>query len=592
MRSTARCSCSGVVLLGGGFLAVAATTELLWVGIGLVIAATGFGLISVVGFPLFSALIPEGESGGYTALYFSVRSISSTIGLPAAGALIALTGSYRALFVLGGLATLGALVPLVGIKRPSRRGLVLGLLASAPVLGLLAAYTEVQRLDEWGYRLVNGLGPGPELAWTILDPHMRNYLILLAVAAIAAAVGRAGIVSVVSRVFGSAALASVLLLVAHKIWDRPRPEEALDASQVTLNGHHWGHLHSFPSGHMVVTAALAVAIGLAFPRLRFVMWGYIAAVAFSRVMFGAHFPLDVVAGTAVGIASALLVASVFDRLRPARADAGSAPSDGLEPSTVVAVMPSYNDVPSPALIDDVLRQVGGVIIVDDGSNPEVAAELDAIAATKGVQLVRLPGNGGKGTAVRAGIDAALDRETPAEAVLVIDADGQHPASLIPAFLAADGDLVIGDRFGDLGAMPLQRRLANRSSRLLLQLATGGDVRDTQNGMRLLRRSALASFPAGGYEAETRHLKRALRDGLSVAWVPMPAIYGEENSSFRAGRDSVRVLWALLGPSERTRLSQSRFLLRERSRQAHPTRSARRDTRATAPRAQQAPATAV
>ena len=152
--------------------------------------------------------------------------------------------------------------------------------------------------------------------------------------------------------------------------------------------------------------------------------------------------------------------------------------------------------------------------------------------------------------------------------------------------------MIGDRFGDLAAMPPQRRLANRSSRLLLQLATGGDVRDTQNGMRLLRRSALASFPAGGYEAETRHLKRALRDGLSVAWVPMPAIYGEENSSFRAGRDSLRVLWALLGPSERSRLLQNRFLLRERFRRAHPRRSARPDTRATAPRARQAPATAV
>jgi membrane-associated phospholipid phosphatase len=60
---------------------------------------------------------------------------------------------------------------------------------------------------------------------------------------------------------------------------------------------------------MAITAALAVALALAFPRLRTLLWGYVAAVAFTRVMFGAHFPFDVVAGTALGTASALMVAS-------------------------------------------------------------------------------------------------------------------------------------------------------------------------------------------------------------------------------------------------------------------------------------------
>ena len=66
---------------------------------------------------------------------------------------------------------------------------------------------------------------------------------------------------------------------------------------------------------MAITAALSVSVALAFPRLRFVLWAYIAAVAFTRVMFGAHFPLDTVAGTALGTASALLVAIAFDRRR-------------------------------------------------------------------------------------------------------------------------------------------------------------------------------------------------------------------------------------------------------------------------------------
>jgi MFS family permease len=111
----------GVALMGGGFLAVALATNLFMVGPALLAGAIGFGLVSTLGFPLFSALIPEGEAGGYTALYFSVRSISSAIALPAAGWVIAATGSYRALFVLGGLATLTALVPLTAVGSRAKR---------------------------------------------------------------------------------------------------------------------------------------------------------------------------------------------------------------------------------------------------------------------------------------------------------------------------------------------------------------------------------------------------------------------------------------------------------------------------------------
>ena len=104
----------GVVLLGGGMLAVSLSTSVTSVAPALLAAALGFGLVNTVAFPLFSTLIPEGESGGYTALFFSVRAIASAVALPAAGWTVQLTGTYRALFVLGGLATLAALVPLLG----------------------------------------------------------------------------------------------------------------------------------------------------------------------------------------------------------------------------------------------------------------------------------------------------------------------------------------------------------------------------------------------------------------------------------------------------------------------------------------------
>jgi hypothetical protein len=400
-------------------------------------------------------------------------------------------------------------------------------------------------------------------------------VVVIALAVGLAAVRRAGVARVLALALGSALVSWALLEAIYAVYDRPRPEETLDG--IGLNGHSWGHLNSFPSGHMAITAALAVATALAFPRLRALMWAYVAAVAFTRVLFGAHFPLDTVAGTLLGTASALLVARILLRERP-RHDDTAGTGEPLAKDDVVAVMPSYDDVPTRALVAETLEHVRRLVIVDDGSRPGVAHELDAVAAETGAELVRRPERGGKGSAVRAGVDHALSTGNPA-AVLVIDADGQHPASAIPAFLAAGGsaELVIGDRFGNLAAMPLQRRIANGATRRLFSVVAGTEVRDTQNGMRLLGRDAIDLLPAGGYEAETRHLRLALHHGLRVAWVPMPAIYADERSSFRAGRDGLRVLWALVAPVGAGAPSQRRSPRRARSLRARPTRSARPGT---------------
>jgi glycosyltransferase involved in cell wall biosynthesis len=216
-------------------------------------------------------------------------------------------------------------------------------------------------------------------------------------------------------------------------------------------------------------------------------------------------------------------------------------------------MPSYDDVPTPSLIDELLDHVDGLVIADDGSNPRVARELERIAAQSAVELVRHRQRHGKGAALRTGIAAALRRSPRPDALVLIDADGQHPPAAIPAFLAASStaELVIGDRFADLAAMPWQRKLANLVSRRVLELATGRRVRDTQSGMRLIRGRALDLPLSGdGYEAESGQLKAALVQGLDVAWVPIPAIYGNERSSFRPIRDSARVLAALIRPVER------------------------------------------
>jgi membrane-associated phospholipid phosphatase len=60
---------------------------------------------------------------------------------------------------------------------------------------------------------------------------------------------------------------------------------------------------------MAVITALAASAWFAVPRLRGLLFAYVALNAVTRVVFGAHFPLDVVAGMALGFGSALAARS-------------------------------------------------------------------------------------------------------------------------------------------------------------------------------------------------------------------------------------------------------------------------------------------
>jgi undecaprenyl-diphosphatase len=63
-----------------------------------------------------------------------------------------------------------------------------------------------------------------------------------------------------------------------------------------------GYRHnSFPSGHATTTMAVACALSLLYPRLRLLWFAAGAVVASSRVIVGAHFPGDVLAGAWFGV---------------------------------------------------------------------------------------------------------------------------------------------------------------------------------------------------------------------------------------------------------------------------------------------------
>jgi membrane-associated phospholipid phosphatase/MFS family permease len=218
------------------------------------------------------------------------------------------------------------------------------------------------------------------------------------------------------------------------------------------------------------------------------------------------------------------------------------------PATVAAVMPVFASTRAPEVARAALRHVDELVLVQDGAPPEIARSLEPLAADDRVEIVPLAHNGGKGTAVAAGMRALLDRDSAPESILILDSDGQHDPERIPDFVEAarDADVVIGSR-SDRAPMPAVRRLGNRLASLALLVASRAWVPDTQNGMRLFRTDALrsVSIPAGGYDAESRHLRALLADGLRVSSVEIPTIYDGEPSHFRPVGDTIAVARALV-----------------------------------------------
>jgi glycosyltransferase involved in cell wall biosynthesis len=193
--------------------------------------------------------------------------------------------------------------------------------------------------------------------------------------------------------------------------------------------------------------------------------------------------------------------------------------------TIIALIPGFNEGPR---IAEVVRAAVAhlpVLVVDDGSRDDTATQ----ARQAGATVIEQRPNQGKGAALRTGFGRALT--DGAEAVLTLDADGQHDPAEIPLFRAAWSteprpDLVIGRR--NFRAMPPIRRLSNVLGGRAFSWAVGQPIPDNQSGYRVVSRrimEATLDSDEAGFEFEVEMITTCLRMGGTIAWVPIRTIYG-------------------------------------------------------------------
>ena len=105
----------------------------------------------------------------------------------------------------------------------------------------------------------------------------------------------------------SVAVADLSATALKALIDRPRPPFRYAEPKPLVAVPHDG---SFPSGHAATSFAAATMLSFAFPALAPALLILAAAVAFSRVYVGVHYPLDIVGGAVLGV----LVATALRRL--------------------------------------------------------------------------------------------------------------------------------------------------------------------------------------------------------------------------------------------------------------------------------------
>ncbi len=196
-----------------------------------------------------------------------------------------------------------------------------------------------------------------------------------------------------------------------------------------------------------------------------------------------------------------------------------------ERARVLVAVPAWNEQATvAAVVKEVRRCVpaADILVVDDGSSDQTATEARGAGAT----VVVLPFNVGVGGAMRTAFLHA--KRHGYDAVVQVDADGQHSPECVPIVIEAleRANIVIGSRFAGSDHYRVRgpRAWAMRLLAAVLSRVARTPLSDVTSGFRAADRSAITLF-ARHYPAEylgdtIDSLVMACRSGLTVREVPV------------------------------------------------------------------------
>ena len=203
--------------------------------------------------------------------------------------------------------------------------------------------------------------------------------------------------------------------------------------------------------------------------------------------------------------------------------------EAAENLKILALLPAYNEEAHLGkVLSQVKEQTADVLVVDDGSKDKTAE----IARAAGVEVLSRGYNCGKGQSLKDGYTWALEHGY--DAVIMLDADGQHDPACIKDFIQKyqerHAHLIIGAR--NYGDIPLRRRIPNIIGKVMFSIAVGRDIPDNQSGYRMLDRTLMERMlesEESRYHFEVEMIAICIAEDWTIEWVTIPTIYGDEIS---------------------------------------------------------------
>lgn len=220
---------------------------------------------------------------------------------------------------------------------------------------------------------------------------------------------------------------------------------------------------------------------------------------------------------------------------------------------IAFLVPAYNEA---ATIGEVLRRIDAlgidrqIVVVDDGSSDDTAAIVRAYAAEhEGVELLVKP-NGGKGSALRAGIPLV-----DADVVVIQDADLEYDPAEVPHLVApietGAADVVYGSRLSGGRAQRAYlfwHMVGNRFLSLVAGVLFNTTLSDMETGYKAFRTEVLKSLPLteDQFGIEPEITGWICRRHLRIYEVPI-SYYGRTYAEGKniTWRDGFRAVWVLL-----------------------------------------------